>query len=183
MRKSKEIWKDIQGFEGVYKISNRGNVKKKERRSIYNKRTFPLRKTQTPQGYLTVSLNSPDQNKKVTKLVHRLVAQHFIPNPDDLPEVNHIDSNKKNNRVENLEWCTNEQNLKHYQETRLYNRNTSLNRKRKPNKLSVNEVELIRERYRNGETNKTQLGKDFKVHRTTITKIINKTIWNYQSEE
>lgn len=101
-----EIWKDIIGYEGHYQVSNLGNV-----RSI----KFNRIKLLTPYkeikryGYLSVYLRLPG-SKKIKK-VHRLVAEAFIPNPDNLPCVNHIDENKENNCVENLEWCTVEYNL------------------------------------------------------------------------
>lgn len=93
-----EIYKDIKGYEGVYKISSLGNVKSLK---------FGKEKIMSPRksgnGHLKVTLFL--NNKKENFLIHRLVATHFIPNPNNLPEVNHRDEDKTNNCVDNLEWC------------------------------------------------------------------------------
>jgi hypothetical protein len=93
-----EMWKDIKGYEGLYMISTVGRVKS----LIYNKEKI-LKPGADSCGYLQVGL-CKDGNK-VYYLVHRLVAQAFIANPENLPEVNHKDETRKNN-VENLEWCS-----------------------------------------------------------------------------
>ena len=105
-----EIWKDIQGFEGIYKVSNLGNV------LSLNYRKQGYSKLLTPKcnncGRLWVEL----RNNGVVKqyLIHRLVAMAFIPNLNNYPEINHIDENPKNNKVTNLEWCTREYNIRYY---------------------------------------------------------------------
>ena len=91
-----EIWKDIEGYEGLYQISNLGRVWS-VRKEIYRKPTIV-------SGYYGVSLTKDGQFDIFT--IHRLVAKAFIPNPLNLPQVNHKDENKLNNRVDNLEWCT-----------------------------------------------------------------------------
>lgn len=96
-----EIWKDIKGYEGLYKISNFGNVK-----SLNIKRNKKLSMNRC--GYLFVNLSKNDVRKNF--LVHRLVAAAFIENPENLPCVNHIDEDKTNNCVNNLEWCSYEYN-------------------------------------------------------------------------
>lgn len=91
-----EIWKDIKGYEGKYKVSNQGRV--------YSIRSHKYLATgNNGKGYLYVSLWKDNLEKK--EYIHRLVARHFLPNPNNLPQVNHKDENKENNRVENLEWC------------------------------------------------------------------------------
>jgi len=100
----REIWKDIPGYEGYYQVSNLGRVKSLKRKTG-NKRNNEdiILKTYLRASYLFVRLRK--DNKYKNYLVHRLVASAFIPNPDNLPQVNHIDENKINNIVNNLEWC------------------------------------------------------------------------------
>ena len=97
-----EIWKDIIGYEGLYQISNKGNVKNKQR----NKYLVPKKNN---RGYLGIELTNEKHRKMF--LIHRLVAQSFISNPKRLPNVNHKDENPKNNSVENLEWCSQSYNV------------------------------------------------------------------------
>jgi len=95
-----EVWIDIVGFVGKYQISNYGRVKSIKRKYAGEK----ILKLQIDKnGYHRVSLKN---GKSYYLPVHRLVAQAFIPNPDNLPCVNHKDENKQNNCVDNLEWCT-----------------------------------------------------------------------------
>ena len=96
-----EIWKDIPGYEGLYQVSNLGNVKSISWKNTGAAKNLWLKPHN--KGYYQVELV---KNKvKKTYVVHRLVALAFIPNPQNLPVINHKDENKKNNRVENLEWC------------------------------------------------------------------------------
>lgn len=96
-----EIWKDIEGYEGIYQISNKGSVKSIPRKGAKGGLIKP---TADKDGYLCIGLNKNARRK--TFKVHRLVAAAFIPNTENLPEVNHKDENKLNNCVDNLEWCT-----------------------------------------------------------------------------
>ena len=105
-------WRDIKGYEGIYEISDTGIVR--NLRSDPKNRTYPYKiliPGKTVGGYLFVFLSV--NGKAKNRMIHRLVAETFIPNPNGLPEVNHIDGNKENNRVDNLEWCTRRDNLKH----------------------------------------------------------------------
>lgn len=92
-----EIWKDIQGYEGLYQVSNEGNVKSLKKGII-------LKVANVNNGYLAVQLWKNGIPKM--RLIHRLVAKAFIPNPDNLPQVNHKNEDKALNIVENLEWCS-----------------------------------------------------------------------------
>jgi hypothetical protein len=113
-----EIWKDIEGYEGIYSVSNLGRVRVSARIRICGRRGTPhrypaklLKQVKTTNGYLIVTLCKDKVLNPV--MVHRLVAKAFIPNPDNLPEVNHEDCNKQNNLVSNLIWCTRMQNMDH----------------------------------------------------------------------
>lgn len=99
-----ERWKDINGFEGLYMISDYGNVL-----SLKNN---IIRKTKkNNRNYHQICLNKNGEQHYF--LVHRLVAEHFIDNPNNYPQVNHKDENKDNNRADNLEWCTNRYNCRY----------------------------------------------------------------------
>lgn len=98
----KEIFKDIKDYEGLYQVSNLGRV--------YSIRTNKFLKPKLNRcGYLSVNLKY--KGSHVTKSIHRLVAQAFIPNPNDFPQVNHKDEDKTNNCVDNLEWCSAKYNI------------------------------------------------------------------------
>jgi hypothetical protein len=112
-----EIWKDIKGYEGLYQISNLGKVKSLSKQcryshSVTNKTHYRITKEKILcnrycKGYKTIQL----QNKQFR--ICRLVAIHFIDNPQNKPCVNHIDGNKKNDTINNLEWVTYSENMKH----------------------------------------------------------------------
>ena len=110
-----ELWKDIKGFEGLYQVSTLGRVRSMDRWVTYKngvKRFFEGKIINTfisNNGYIRVQLNK--NCKKIKYSVHRLVAETFIPNPDNLPCVNHKDEVKTNNYPYNLEWCTIEYNI------------------------------------------------------------------------
>jgi len=111
-----ETWKDIIGYEGWYQVSKSGNVKSLERIVVDRKsrrifKSKQLTQTKNTHGYLQVFLSKNGKIK--TCRVHQLVAIAFIPNPDNLPEVNHKDGIKTNNDVSNLEWSTSSENTKH----------------------------------------------------------------------
>lgn len=97
----KEIWKDIEGYEGLYQISNLGNVKTLNYNHTGKEKILKPKKDK--YGYLEVGLYK-EGKRKIYK-IHRLVAEAFIPNPNKLPEVNHKDENKTNNHITNLEFC------------------------------------------------------------------------------
>ena len=111
-----EIWKPVKGFEGYYEVSNLGRVRSVDRLVKYSNGQIHLHKGRILSpglvhklGYLQVALCNNGKIKH--KMVYRLVAEAFIPNPDNLPQVNHKDENAFNNCVENLEWCTIEYNI------------------------------------------------------------------------
>ena len=122
-----EVWKPISGFETSYAVSNLGRVKRLERTELYirsdtgkevtRRVASQIVKVQEDDEYYEVNLLNRD--KCEWRRVHRIVAEAFIPNPDSLPQVNHINGDKHDNRVENLEWCTQEYNIHHAIDTGL----------------------------------------------------------------
>ena len=98
MNENNEVWKDVVGYEGLYQVSNQGRVK-----SLWFGKERILKPGREKKGYLQVCLSKNGKMKHYK--VHRLVGQSFIQNPNNLPEINHRDEDKTNNRVENLEWC------------------------------------------------------------------------------
>lgn len=146
-----EQWKDIKGYEGLYQVSNLGRVK-----SFYNGKE-QIMKGAKRRGYPSVKLTKDKKEKWWT--IHRLVAEAFIPNPDNLPMINHKNEIKTDNRVENLEWCTAKYN------TNYGSRNEKVSNKRKNDSQSKTvfqytlDGEFIKEYPSLGEI-KRQLGYD-----------------------
>ena len=101
---AKIIWKDIKGYEGLYQVSNTGKIRN-------TKTKYILKPVTQSNGYMKVCLTKNRVQKN--KTIHRLVAETFIPNTNNLPCINHKDENKTNNNTNNLEWCTQEYNTKY----------------------------------------------------------------------
>lgn len=114
-----EIWKDIPNYEGLYQVSNLGRIRRiLFINNIIAKKENKILKTHTnKKNRVYVSLYKNNVRKNC--ILHRLVATTFIPNPNNLPEVNHIDGNPSNNNVYNLEWCTKKYNMKHAYDNNL----------------------------------------------------------------
>lgn len=108
-----EVWKDIPGYEGRYQVSNIGRVKSLPRNEQFCKRAeeLILKTFVCGSGYQEVILKKKQQRKP--KLIHRMVAEAFVPNPEGKEEVNHKDGNKNNNAYTNLEWVTPRENIRH----------------------------------------------------------------------
>lgn len=112
-----EIWEDVKGYEGYYQVSNMVRVKsmrvlKTPKNGVKcRKSAFLSTKTTHDKQYVLVALCRDGEKKHIQ--VHRLVAEAFIPNPKNLPCVNHKDENPSNNRADNLEWCTSEYNFQY----------------------------------------------------------------------
>lgn len=118
IRVNVEIWKEIEGYEGYYAVSNYGNVKSLDRTIVRSDQRVTILKGRQlipwfgkSTGYLYVTLSKFGVHKKHS--VHRLIALAFIPNPENKKEVNHKDGNKLNNDLSNLEWCTPSENINH----------------------------------------------------------------------
>ena len=159
-----EIFKDIIKFENTYQISNFGNVR--------NKKTGLLLKPQyNKKGYKYVYL-SYSHTGRVKWYIHRLVATHFIQNPESKPQVNHIDGNKSNNHADNLEWCTNDENQRHAVLNNLHYQGES----HKDSKFTEDSVKLLPKLINIGFSI-SQINKLTGVAHVNIEKIINGKSW------
>ena len=140
-----EIWKDIEGYENLYQVSNLGNVRSLNFRNIGRIQNLTL-KIRKRDGYVCVNLYGVNGCK--TFPVHRLVAKAFISNPNKLPQVNHKDENKANNNADNLEWCTQKYNIQY--STNLHPKRKSYSRKphrwtQRIRQIDIESGEIIRE--------------------------------------
>ena len=133
MNENNEIWKNIEGYEGLYQVSNLGRVK-----SLRFGKERILKPGNNVQGYLHVILLKNGERKWCS--IHRLVAQTFIPNPDNLSDINHKDEVKTNNSVQNLEWCSAKYNCNFGTRNQRISEKTS-----KPVLQFTKDGELIRE--------------------------------------
>ena len=167
----KEIWKDIPKYNGKYQVSNLGRIK----RTNGNNQKI-LKKYSHYSGYIKINLYF---NGLKTYRVHRLVAELFIPNPNKLPQVNHKNGIKNDNRVENLEWVTAGDNQRHAYDNKL--KNKLYGESNPNNKLSNKSIIEIRKLY--PSMSYTDIGKIYGVHSGTISRIINNKLWNNITRE
>ncbi len=155
--------RDIPGFAGRYAVTENGEVWSYEKIALNRKHPAKfLKKTETYRGYLNVNLVK--NGKAMTRGIHVLVAKTYIPNPHNLPQVNHKNGKKSENQVENLEWCTRQGNMLHAHKIGLY---------RKSFKLPTKQMEEIKRLRANGVKLKV-LATRFNVHRSTISRIISR---------
>ena len=170
-----EEWKRVPGFYN--EVSNLGRVKsithKAGNGKIYKGKL--LKPIVTDSGYVNVALID-ETNGRITKRLHRIVAQRFVPNPENKPEINHIDGDKQNNAATNLEWVTRKENQNHALETGLQ---IPLVGSEKPTaKLTENDVVDIRKEYREGCI-QMELAEKYGVARQTISSIVNFKAWKH----
>src|SRR5574344_2527065 len=138
---TKEIWKDVVGFEDYYEVSSTGKIRRKDHINVYKDGRIArfsqtvLKPSVFKKGYLMVYLSV--KSKKKTKSVHRIVAEAFIPNPENKETVNHKDLDKTNNHVSNLEWLTNEENIRHSVDNGMYKVREIRNRNKRKKEKGV----------------------------------------------
>lgn len=156
----------INGFTD-YIISDTGIVK-----SLKSGKEHIMSPSAHPQGYRYISLSKNGQ--KWATSVHRLVCNHFIPNPENKPEVNHKNGIKSDNRVENLEWCTASENTQHSFDIGLNKGHSGASNAGA--KLTLHDVRTIRKRLKDGEMHKS-IARDYSVSRVAITNINRGHTW------
>lgn len=162
-----ESWKNILGFSN-YQVSNTGKIKNINTGRI-------LKPALNGSGYLTCSLS--EKGKTCSKKIHRLVAEYFVPNYKDSPEVNHKDGDKLNNSASNLEWVTRAQNMQHACDTKLIQH--AKGEAHYKSSLTQEQVTWIRENYipRDPLFGSTALAKRFDISQSAISNIIHNKSW------
>ena len=164
-----EKWVDIKGYEGLYQVSNMGDVKR-----LYKNSEKLLAERVSTTGYDHKSLWK--DNKRTNFKTHRLVALAFIENPKGKYTVNHIDGNKLNNNVTNLEWLSLGENLRHARDTGLWQHRGS---NHVHAKLTEEDVYKIRDLLNKGGITMTKIGTIFGVGAGAISKIANGDRWGH----
>jgi len=176
------IWKSVKGYEGIYEVSTRGQIRSLDRIDTYVRNhttvTFHRKGTLlvpriTPDKYLGVVLQKKGAQKHVR--VHRIVGEAFINNPDNKPQINHKDGNKINDDVKNLEWVTVLENTRHAI-------NTNLIIQPKGEQLSVlteKDVLTIRKLWATKKLNQRQIARKYKVGHNCIWYIIHRHTWRH----
>jgi NUMOD4 motif./HNH endonuclease. len=174
-----EIWKDIKGFEGLYQISNLGNIKSLPRKRYSGAGKYYIQQEKIMKtylkscGYKSIKLKYPD-GKYIHKDIHKLMAIAFIPNPDNLPQINHKNGIKTDNRIDNLEWCTPSHNAQHALNTGL--KKPLQGEKHGRHILTEKEVIEIR-KIKN--INVIETAKKHGVHKDTIWCILKNKSWKH----
>lgn len=174
-----EIWKNVEGYNGDYKISNHGRVK-----SFKWGRPHILKKSITDKGYVKCALNK--NGERQDKLVHRLVATAFIPNPENKPQVNHKNGIRDYNFYKNLEWVTQNENISHGRRflghknkfRHLFNYH-SAGEDHHNSKLKKDDVKEIRELYNNKDVKVKDISNMFGISRQTVRHIGKSITWKH----
>lgn len=172
-----ETWREISGYEGLYEVSDLGRVRSLDRTcghrwgGVAVKRGMIRAQPLDKDGYPHVVLSR--EGRLSTKKVHRLVAQHFVANPEGHTEINHRDSNKANARADNLEWCSRRENQVHAASNGAFGGTTNPKRAKKLTAASVAEM---RGGFASGESLE-QLAARFGVSKATASRVVRSLIW------
>lgn len=174
-----EQWIELQGNREIYEISNYGSIRTKDRDGArgYKVKGHVLSKRENSNGYLRCRMNLTGELKEY--LVHRLVAEYFIPNPENKAYVNHIDGNKHNNHVENLEWVTKSENEKHAHKIGLKHATPLKGEKHGGRIFDWKTIRKIRKEYIKGDKNYGQcaLARKYGTSQAHIYNIVNNKNW------
>lgn len=170
-----EIWKDIPNFDSMYQISNKGRLK-----TFYcDKERIRIPKTKS-RGYKEIGLSGKLYPKPKHIMIHRLVAEAFIPNPENKPFVNHIDCNTSNNCVENLEWVTHQENMNHaVLNDRMFKVYNNEKKTHENSKLDEEKVRLIRKLYYEDKLGQITIAKMLNVSKNAISGVVTWRTWFY----
>lgn len=158
---TEEIWKDIKGYEELYQISNLGRVK-----SFYKSKKGKIRKNCDQGDYFYLPLRKDGVARNY--YIHRLVALNFLETVEGKNEVNHIDGNKYNNRLDNLEWVTSAENKAHAYKTGL---NMCIGENHWNAKLSNLKIQAIKELCFSGRFTEREIGEIFEISQSTVNEI------------
>jgi len=173
-----ETWKQIKGYEGKYSVSSLGNVISHKKRGIVEDKFLKLYKLKI--GYAVVNLYDGKANADL-RYIHRLVAEHFIDNTENEKCINHLDGDKLNNRVNNLEWCSYSRNRQHAYDTGLVKPYDRGGEKNPSAKLSSKEVFKIRIEYNLGGISQRSLALKYGVSQKSIHSIVNNKSYSMSS--
>lgn len=176
-----EIWKWAKGFEGIYEVSSLGRVRTYRALGSHgptfgklNKEPRLLKPISQPNGYCKINFQKDGRHKGYW--YHRLLAETFIPNPNNLPEVNHINGIKSDNRLDNLEWVSHEGNRHHAVAMGLWKHNPRYGEKHGNAKLNNEKVRAMRNAYSEGVII-AELARRFKVSSRTVSLIVKGKAW------